>query len=54
VGGAMALLNGQYEIRVVICMWKVSNCMKKIFEKIKYKNMANVRTNAMTGRKMNG
>jgi hypothetical protein len=50
----MALLNGLHEIRVVISVWQVSDCIKKIFAKIKYKNMANVRTISMTGRKMNG
>jgi len=44
----MALLNGEHEIRVVISVWKVSDCIKKMFAKIKYKNMANVRTTAMT------
>jgi len=50
----MALLNGEHEILVVIRVWKVSDCIKKTFTKIRYKNMATVRKTAMTGQKMNG
>jgi len=50
----MALLNGKHEILAVISVWKVDDCIKEIFTKIKYKIMATVRTTAMTGQKMNG
>jgi len=50
----MALLNGEHEIRKVTRVWKVSDYIKKTFMKMTYKNMATVRTTAITGRKMNG
>ena len=50
----MALLNGEHEIRVVISVWDVSDYIKKTSTKIKYKNLATVRTTSTTGWKMNG